>query len=120
YLQLAHDAAAAGAEERAAALEVLVARLARTDPEAGDGAAYVAIAGGALVEYGAPAHDLGDALLAKMPGVLGAARRFADACLAALGEPHDGESELAEEEIVAHVDDRPLSSAVFHEKAAAD
>jgi len=68
--------------ERAAALEILVARLARARVDDADGVAHVAISAGTLVESGASPRMLGEVLLAKVPAVLAAARRYADLCLA--------------------------------------
>ena len=73
---------AATAADRAAALEILVARLARANIDDADGVAHVAISAGTLVESGASARTLGEVLLAKLPPVLTAARRYADLCLA--------------------------------------
>lgn len=79
----AHLPPVAGAAEVDRALGVLVERLARWRPEDADATAHVAMAAGVLVEAGAPPRRLGEVLLATLPEVLRAARRYADRCLAA-------------------------------------
>jgi hypothetical protein len=79
-----------GADERDRALGVLVDRLARWRPEDADGTAHAALGAGVLVEAGAPPRRLGEVLLAALPGVLRAARRYADRCLAEPSAPSAG------------------------------
>jgi hypothetical protein len=119
--RLADEATVASQEQLAEALAVLVARLARARIEDADGVAHVAISAGTLVEKGAPAQPLSDVLLGHLPGVLVAARRFADGCLAAMGEPKSEEADDAEEaDAIAYVDDRAIPRAVFREHLASD
>jgi hypothetical protein len=98
----------ATAPERAAALEVLCGRIARSRVEHADGVAHVAISAGTLVEHGAPARPLGEVLLARIPDVLASARRYADMCLAdtvdspASAEHEDGERDDAVTEVDGH------------------
>jgi hypothetical protein len=103
--------------ERAEAMASLVARLSRARLEDADGVAHLAITGGALVESGAPARDLGEAMLALLPSVLEAARRFASRCLAGV-EP--GDESVSDEDTVAIVDAMPISRERFRKHLAGD
>lgn len=68
------------------AFAVLLDRLRDARPQDSDGVAHVAISAGTLVERGAPAALLAEALLPLLPEVLQLARGYADRCLAALGD----------------------------------
>jgi hypothetical protein len=107
-------------EQLAAALGVLVERLERSRVEDADGVAQVALSAGAFVERGAPPRPLGEVLLRRVPAVLVAARRYADKCLADMGEETEAEGELAEDEIAAYADHRPIPRAVFSEHLSWD
>jgi hypothetical protein len=102
------DGESASAADRAAALEILVGRIARSKVEDADGVAHAAISAGTLVEAGAPARPLGEVLLAKLPAVLASARRYADLCLADTvdspkAEDHeDGDHDDAVTEVDGH------------------
>ncbi|WP_394835978.1 hypothetical protein LVJ94_03610 [Pendulispora rubella] len=108
-VQLHEAAKSASMAELTRARDVLVERLVRSRVDDADGVAYAAIAAGALVENGAPPRPLGEVLLAKMPAVLQAARRYADVCLADL--PPDGKATTNEK--VTEVDGRPIELALF-------
>jgi hypothetical protein len=73
--------------EELAAVAGAMARFLRSAPaqEAG----IVALCAGTVVEKGGPPDDLYAALLARLPGVLAAAGRFAQAALAAFEPPED-------------------------------
>ncbi|WP_280426746.1 hypothetical protein [Nocardia carnea] len=99
------------------AFTVLLGRLSRSRVEDGDGVAHVAITAGALVEAGASAHMLVDALLPKLVPVLRAARRYADRCLDQLEPPVAGDNEQDREDLgetmadaALRVDGRPRSA----------
>lgn len=106
------------------ALDVLLDRLTRSTPADADGVAHAAISAGSLVEAGASAHRLGVTLLDKLPGVLHAARRYADRCLADLPPlPDEGNDEAddgAGEDAVAEVDRRAIPRSVFRAHLDAD
>lgn len=87
-LQLATQAAPEELAELVAALEVLI----RDAPLATSGS--VAMVAGALVEQGAPAAPIGDALLARLPDVLASAAAFAAAVEALDQAGADGEEGL--------------------------
>lgn len=115
--RLVRESRLVGGAELAEALDLLVDRLDRFRIEDADGAAHVAVSGGTLVERGAPPERLGSALLRLMPGILDAARRYADRCIAAMGPAAaDGD----EEDAIAYVDDRAIPRDVFRAEAAAD
>ncbi len=120
---LVRAAGAATSEERREALAVITERLARARVEDADGVAHVAISGGSLVEAGAPPGPLAAVLLERLPEVLAAARRYADRCLADLGEgdPADDEADEAEEaDVLTEVDGRAIPLAVFRAHLAED
>ncbi|HTE49491.1 MAG TPA: hypothetical protein VK698_01375 [Kofleriaceae bacterium] len=118
--QLVRVSRRASAEQLAAALDLLVDRLARARLDDADGVAHVAMSGGTLVERGAPPRRLGEVLLAKIPPVFAAARRFADRCLVAMGPDSEEEDEHAEYDVVAYVDDRAIPRALFRDQLDAD
>jgi hypothetical protein len=95
------------------ALRVLVARLRelRIDRDA-DGTGQIAITAGSLVEFGASPAPLADALLELLPGVLRAARRYADICLADPRTPAETPDEESDD-ILFEIDGRPILRAVF-------
>lgn len=106
--------AAASADELAAALQVLVDRIAAANVDDADGVAFAALTAGALVETGAPAQPLAAVLLAKVPAFLVAARRFADTCLADLpDEEEDDENPPPEDQVLAEVDGRLITHYIF-------
>jgi hypothetical protein len=105
---------------RADALGVLLDRLRTARLEDADGVAHVAISAGTLVEYGAPARPLAEVLLAKLPSVLEAARRYASTCLVELPRLDDDEETNDDEEGIAYVDHRAVPIAVFRKHLAAD
>jgi len=100
--------------QRAAAFEVLLARLRAARVEDADGVAHVAISAGTLVESGAPARPLAEVMLTKLPDVLVAARRFADTCLA------DLPSDAGQADALVSIDERAIPLAVFRRHVAAD
>ncbi|HTR52784.1 MAG TPA: hypothetical protein VMJ10_18850 [Kofleriaceae bacterium] len=100
------------------ALEILVARLERASVDDADGVAHVAIYAGVLVEKGASATKLGHVLLDKLPSVLVAARRFADACLRDVPPPNDDDPADAKE--LLHVDGRAIPHEVFGAHKSSD
>ncbi|WP_394846411.1 hypothetical protein LZC95_02970 [Pendulispora brunnea] len=105
-----HEAAkSASVAELTRASEVLVARLARSRVDDADGVAYAAIGAGSLVENGAPPRLLAEVLLAKMPAVLQAARRYADICLADLAS--DGDSDPKDG--IVDIDGRSIDLDLF-------
>jgi len=106
----------AGTAERDAALGVLVDRLARWRPEHADGTAHVAMSAGVLVEAGAPPRPLGEALLAVLPEVLRAARRYADRCLA--GPPPPGAD--GDDGVLVAVDGHAIRREAFRAHLAED
>ncbi|OAA76271.1 hypothetical protein LEL_05955 [Akanthomyces lecanii RCEF 1005] len=113
--------ASATASELAAALQILVDRIAAAQVDDADGVAFAALTAGALVETGAPVHALAAVLLAKVPEFLAAARRFADTCLADL--PSQGEEEgnpPPEDQVLAEVDGRRITHYVFRSHAPDD
>lgn len=118
--ELAGASRRADAADLAVALDRLVDRLERARPEDADGVAHVAVGGGTLVERGAPPRRLGEILLARLPAVLDAARRFADRCLASLGPIGETEDGDDEDDAVAYVDDRAIPRALFHQLLADD
>jgi len=105
-----------------AALAILVDRLARGRVDDADGAAFAAISGGSLVERGADPAPLAEVLLARLPGVLAAARRFADGCLAQLGDDilADGSVDRGGGEGGFDVDDRRIPLALFRAQLGGD
>lgn len=105
----------ADAGERDRALGVLLDRLARWRPEHADGTAHVALGAGVLVEAGAPPRRLGEVLLAALPGVLRAARRYADRCLAT---PAGGEG--GEDDVLVAVDGHAIRRETFRAHLAGD
>jgi hypothetical protein len=107
----------ASPDEREAAMEALVARLARARLDDADGIAHLAITGGALVESGASPRAFGEAMLAALPSVLEAARRFANQCLAGV-DPE--EERVAEEDTVGFIDGVPIARARFQAHLADD
>ncbi|WP_280437837.1 hypothetical protein [Nocardia carnea] len=109
------------------AFTVLLGRLSRSRVEDGDGVAHVAITAGALVEAGASAHMLVDALLPKLVPVLRAARRYADRCLDQLEPPVAGDNEQDREDLgetmadaALRVDGRPIPRDLFRAGMADD
>jgi hypothetical protein len=76
--------------------------------EDADGVAHVAITAGSLVEAGAPPRPLGESMVACLPPLLAAARRFADACLAELEDPGDVEGQA-----IAEVDGMAIPRGLF-------
>lgn len=118
--QLVRESRSAARDSLSAALDLLLERLARARLEDADGVAHVAMSSGTLVERGAPPRRLGELLLDRLPDVLAAARRCADACLAALGPDTDEDVDRSEEDAVAYVDDRAIPSAVFRDQVEAD
>ena len=116
----------ASTDARAEALAIIAQRVRRWTPADADGTHHVAITGGSLVEYGAPAAVLADALLEKMPAVLASARRYADRCIADLPvldeDEEDDEDEAEEEEAEAmlHVDERGISRELFRSHLEVD
>jgi hypothetical protein len=98
------------------ALAVIAARVARARVEDADGVAHAAISGGALVEWGAGPRPLAESLLAKLPGVLVAARRYADACIAVRRGGEDAEHDDA----VIVVDGMSIERDVFRAHLAHD
>lgn len=105
---------------RADALEVLVQRLRRARLDDADGVAHAAISAGTLVEYGAPPEPLADVLLSKLPAVLAAARRFADACLADLPPRRDDDEDDHSANALLYVDHRAVPADVFRAHLSAD
>src|ERR1043165_5563159 len=106
----------ASASALAAALNILLDRLSIARLEHADGVAQVAISAGTLVEHGAPPRPLALVLLEKLPGVLAAARRYADRCLAGLPPPEDD----GEEEGIVEIDQRGVPLEVFRAHLAED
>jgi len=104
--------------ERAAAFEILLARLRAARAEDDDGVAQVAICAGMFVESGAPARPLAEVMLEKLPGVLVAARRFADTCLADL--PPESEDDDDETDAPVSIDHRAIPVEVLRRHVAAD
>ncbi|HEX5058075.1 MAG TPA: hypothetical protein VFV99_01890, partial [Kofleriaceae bacterium] len=109
----------ASASARAEALAVLVERLRRARLDDADGVAHAAISAGTLVEYGAPAEPLANVLLDKLPAVLAAARRYADACLADLPPLGDNEEDDPASALVV-IDGRGITLDVFRSHLDAD
>jgi hypothetical protein len=110
----------ASSSARATALDTLVDRLRRARLGDADGVAHVAISAGTLVEHGAPASQLADVLLAKLPEVLDAARRYANTCLADLPPLDEGDDGEDDADSVLHVDQRAVPRDVFRKHLAAD
>ncbi|MFC1609665.1 hypothetical protein ACFL6C_01780 [Myxococcota bacterium] len=110
----------ASADERAAALEVLVERLRRAHVDDADGVAHVALACGTLVEHGASAGILGEVLLSSMPGVLVAARRYADWCVEPLRDVEDPWDGMSDDDVVTKVDGIPINRDRFRAGLAED
>lgn len=104
--------------ERAAALEILLARRRAGRLEDADGVVNVAICAGALVETGSPARPLAEVMLEKLPDILVAARRFADRCLADL--PPDDEDGVDGANAAVWIDGRTIPHDVFDRHIAAD
>ena len=107
----------------AEALDALVQRLESSRLEDHDGIAHVAITAGTLVEYGQSPERLGEALLAKLPGVLRGVRRCADRCFADFPsfESEDDEEKYLEPlwaDALAQVDNKPISRSMI--RAALD
>lgn len=105
-------------DEREAAARLLAARIARARVEDADGVAHAAISGGCLVEWGASPRPLGEALLAKITGVLVAARRYADACIADVPERRDDDEETAD--AICDVDGVAIPYDVFRSHVTRD
>lgn len=101
------------------ASQLLVERVAASTPEDADGAAHVAITAGSLVEFGADPEPLGQAMLAKLPPILKAARGFADTCLADPRCP-DAYPDSDDLDVLVEVDDRPIPLELFRERMADD
>ncbi|OAA58791.1 hypothetical protein ISF_06574 [Cordyceps fumosorosea ARSEF 2679] len=106
----------------AAALQILVDRVAAARVDDADGVAFAALTAGALVETGAPAEPLAAVLPRKVPEFLVAARRFADACLADLPPPSPDDKEASEaddlpeeDQVLTEVDGRRITHRVFRE-----
>ncbi len=89
-------------------LAAIVARIDHDDPRIG---AYLALAGGALVESGAPAREIGRAIVAPVTHACEAARRF----VARVGELPDEPGDDAIE-----VGDRSISRATLDAIGATD
>ncbi|MDH5493112.1 MAG: hypothetical protein OEY14_14250, partial [Myxococcales bacterium] len=89
---------------------LLVSRLARSRVQDADGVAMVALTAGSLVEHGAPAEALGEVLLAQLPEVLRAARRYADRCASGPTPPHPVGDD---DPIVAQIDGIEIGAARF-------
>jgi hypothetical protein len=106
--------------ERDEALGLIAARLRSATVEAADGVAYAAITGGTLVEAGAHTRAFALALLARLPEVLRAARRFADTCLAPLRGLPDPWAGVDAAEVLSEVDGLPLTRAALREHVGAD
>jgi hypothetical protein len=108
--------------ERAAALEILVVRLAGAQIDDADGVAHVAISAGTLVESGASPRMLGEVLLAKLPAVLAAARRYADLCLAdTVDSPRSGAHEHGDhDDAVTDVDGHSIARQKFRSHLGED
>lgn len=126
---LHREADRASREALDAALAVIAGRVARARIEDADGVAHAAISGGALVEWGARPRPLADALLSKLPDVLVAARRYADACIAARRRAEGAERDgaLIEVEDPARDRDRrggvralPMNEVVWREGLPTD
>jgi len=86
--------------------------------ERADGTAHVAMGAGVLVEAGAPPRRLGEVLLAALPDVLRAARRYADRCLAgppasSAGESPGGSGEEAPDDVLVAVDGHAIRRGTF-------
>ena len=103
----------ASSAERSAALEVLVERIERARVEDADGVGYVALSAGTLVEHGAPARRLAQVLLAKLPDVLIAARRYADRCLADLRAADEGAERDDDGKAHIEIDGHAISREMF-------
>ncbi|XWX01038.1 hypothetical protein V2A60_009063 [Cordyceps javanica] len=117
--------AAAGPDELAAALQVLVDRIDAAQVDDADGVAFAALTAGALVETGAPVEPLAAVLLAKVPNFLVAARRFADKCLADLPSVAEEEGEEEEtpppdDQVLTEVDGRRITHYVFRSHVPED
>jgi hypothetical protein len=112
---LLFHAETAASSDKAAALEVLVARLARSRVDDADGVAHVALSAGTLVESGAPPRPLGEVLLARIPDVLASARRYADLCLAdTVDSPKSTEHEDGDhDDAVTEVDGHAIARVKF-------
>jgi hypothetical protein len=104
----------------ASALEILIERIERGGLDDADGVAHVAISGGTLVERGAPPRRLGEVLLARMPAVLAAARRYADGCLAELAPADEEDVDTSEEDAITYVDGRAIPRELFRAHLADD
>lgn len=108
--------AAASPSELAAALQILVDRIASAQVDDADGVAFAALTAGALVENGAPAAPLAEVLLNKVPEFLTAARRFADTCIADMPpaeEEDDEEQAPPEDQVLTEVDGRRITHYLF-------
>jgi hypothetical protein len=109
--------------DREASLALLLTRLQSGGVADADGAAHVALAAGAVVESGLPADALATVLLARLPDVLVAARRYADRCFAQPSMPpaddadddneEEEEDEDSDDDILIEVDGRGIPIAVF-------
>ncbi len=103
-----------------AALDVLCRRIEAWDILDSDGTAMAALRAGALVESGGSARRLAIALLAKLPGVLAGARRYADLCLGDPATRSAAESECEDEDILTEVDRVAISREVFRSRLTTD
>ncbi|MCC7541123.1 MAG: hypothetical protein IT379_33200, partial [Deltaproteobacteria bacterium] len=96
-----------------AALATIAARVSRARIDDADGVAHAAISGGALVEWGARPRPLGEALLAQLPGVLVASRRFADACVGPRRDVEDPWDGIDDADVFTDVDGIPITWSVL-------
>lgn len=111
---------AAGPEERDDAVARIAQRVSRSRVGDADGVAHAAISGGSLIEWGARPRPLGEALLARLPDVLDAARRFADVCLEDRADRDDPWEGIERADVVAEVDGAPIVRAVLRQHLAGD
>ncbi|ATY67301.1 hypothetical protein A9K55_000093 [Cordyceps militaris] len=113
--------ATARPDELAAALQILVDRLAAAHVDDADGVAFAALTAGALVETGSPVAPLAQVLLAKVPAFLVAARRFADLCLADLPSAAEEEANPPpEDQVLTEIDGRRITHYVFRSHVPED